>query len=218
MKEGYVVSCFKYFCVFFFLFLFATGISWAHPHVFMDCHLEIYWKGGKPDMCKVVWIFDKFFSNDIISAYDQDKNGIFDKQETQLVYNNAFINLKNYYYFTFIRNDGSTTSPASVFDFEASHSHGTMTYSFFVKLPPTSERKISIASYDYTYFCDIAYDKEQPVIFHCDESVQPQYTVYQDKNNPIYYNPLGAITDTRVYYEWQPGLQTYYPIEIVVTY
>ena len=87
-----------------------------------------------------------------------------------------------------------------------------------VKQQLKSERKISIASYDYTYFCDIAYDKEQPVIFHCDESVQPQYTVYQDKNNPIYYNPLGAITDTRVYYEWQPGLQTYYPIEIVVTY
>jgi ABC-type uncharacterized transport system substrate-binding protein len=71
--------------------------------------------------------------------------------------------------------------------------------------------------YDYTFFCDIRYPDGNPVTLRYDrEQVLPRWEIRENRDNPVYYNPLGDIEDTTVYYEWKPGLETYYPREITI--
>lgn len=189
----------------------------AHPHVFMDCRTELLWENGRPARCRIEWVFDRFFSSDIIRGFDLDDNGCFDAEETQAVYDGAFINLRNYGYFTFIRSQGKTFRPETVSDFTASHSGGRLTYSFYFDIPEETALPFSIAVYDLTFFCSIEYDADRPILFrNVPAGKDAYYRVVQTKENPVYYNPMGAVNDNAVYSEWKPGLETFYPIEIEV--
>ena len=59
---------------------------------------------------------------------------------------------------------------------------------------------------------------------HCEtfrtytDKMPQKIPIEENKEFPVYYNPLGAATDSTVYYEWKPGLQTYYPKEVHLTY
>ncbi len=51
------------------------------------------------------------------------------------MYNNAFINLENYYYYTFIRQGNKRTNPPKVTQFIARIEKGQMVYRFFIDSP-----------------------------------------------------------------------------------
>ncbi|MEN6500734.1 MAG: DUF1007 family protein [Rectinema sp.] len=202
-----------------FLAMLATAPSlFAHPHMSLTARCEFVWKGDTLSGVYFDWAFDPYFSADIIRGYDSNKDGKFDAEETKAVYDNAFQNLKNYYYFTFIRQGSSRTNPKTVKDFSVYQKSGTLHYRFFIDLS-AYKGELSIAIYDYTYFCAVDYAKENPVTFDCDETrVKPHAEIVENKKYPVYYNPTGAIDDTTIYYTWQKGLLTFYPREIVLRY
>lgn len=191
----------------------------AHPHMFLTSTQEFVWEKEKLSGCWIEWSFDQFFSADIIQAYDRDGNGKFDAAETKDVYNGAFINLKNYYYFTFIRQGATRTNPPAVGKFTAGIRNAKMWYRFFIDLSMTAPGEIALSIYDYTFFCDISYPGENPVKLTYDPAyVRPSYQIVENKDYPVYYNPLGAVDDNTIYYTWKKGLQTYYPREIRIAY
>jgi ABC-type uncharacterized transport system substrate-binding protein len=191
----------------------------AHPHMFLTSTEEFVWEKEKLSGCWIEWTFDQFFSADIIQAYDADGNGRFSAEETKQVYNGAFINLKNYYYFTFIRQGKNRTNPPAVAKFSAGIRDQKMWYRFFVDLSKSTPGELCLAVYDYTFFCDIRYPDATPVKLTFDPTfVKPSYQIVENKEYPVYYNPLGAADDNTVYYTWKKGLQTYYPREIRITY
>ncbi len=191
----------------------------AHPHMFLTNKAEFVWDKAALRGCYLEWTFDAFFSADIIRAYDADMNGSFNEAETRAIYNGAFINLRHYYYFTFIRQGSTRTNPPGVSGFTASQKNGKLSYRFFIDLSGAGPGDIFLAVYDYTFFCDIAYPDTGAVTLTYDPAfVSPSYSIVENKDYPVYYNPLGAIDDATVYYEWKPGLQTYYPREIRITH
>lgn len=191
----------------------------AHPHMFLTSTEEFVWDKASLSGCWVEWNFDQFFSADIIRAYDADGNGIFSDAETKQIYNNAFIYLKNYYYFTFIRQGKTRTNPPSVGKFTAGIRDEKMWYRFFIDLSKNSPGEICLSVYDYTFFCDIRYPDANPVKLTFDSSyIKPAYQIVENKDYPVYYNPLGSVDDNTIYYTWKKGLQTYYPREIRITY
>lgn len=191
----------------------------AHPHMYLTSSAEFTWDGAKLSGCWVEWTFDRFFSADIIQAYDADANGSFSPAETKNVHDGAFINLKNYYYFTFIRQGKTRTNPPAVSKFSVSQHEGIMKYRFFVDLSKAAPGELAFAIYDYTFFCDISYPETAPVALTYDPAlVSPRFSIIENRDYPVYYNPLGAADDTTVYYEWKKGLQTFYPREITITY
>ena len=134
------------------------------------------------------------------------------------IYNYAFINLKNYYYFTFIRQGKTRTNPEKVENFSAYQKDGLLVYKFYIDLSKYKGNELYLAVYDYTYFCDVRYP-ENPVSLKYDASkVSVNYAIEENKDFPVYYSPLAPASDTTVYYEWKPGLQTYYPKEVHLTY
>lgn len=199
---------------FYFVLLCLTSFLYSHPHMWFDCEFEFAFSNDKLKGVKVIWTFDKFFSSDIIAGYDSNRDGFFDKQETAAVFQNAFSYTSNYYYFTFIRADKERFSPKriDIKDFTAKQKKGVLIYEFYINLDGYNGREIYLACYDYTFFCDISYT--QNCVKFSGTKQKPSYTIIEDKNNPIYYNPLGAADDNRIYKKWAPGLNTYYPKEI----
>lgn len=187
--------------------------------MFLTSSEEFVWEKDRLSGCWIEWSFDQFFSADIIQAYDRDGNGKFDAAEIKEVYNGAFINLKNYYYFTFVRQGQTRTNPQSVSKFTAGIRGQKMWYRFFIDLSKAEPGEICLSVYDYTFFCDIRYPDASPVKLTYDpEYVQPSYQIVENKDYPVYYNPLGTVDDNTIYYTWKKGLQTYYPREIKITY
>jgi len=201
------------------ILLISAAAVFAHPHVSIASKAEFVWKEASLSGVYLEWTFDHFFSSDIISWLDEDQNGQFEDRESGLVYNNAFINLQNYYYYTFIRQGDKRTNPPKVTDFKARIEKGQMVYRFFIDLSSYAEGEICLAVYDYTFFSDISYPDTGAVTLNYDKAaVKPKFAIVENKEYPVYYNPLGAVDDTRVYYKWEKGLQTYYPKEIKITY
>jgi len=190
----------------------------AHPHLFISTQTEFILNNGKVQGAYETWTFDRFFSADIIQGYDLNGDGLFSKAETQDVYDNAFINTKNYAYFTFIRQGDKRQSPARVSDFSVWQKNGIASYRFYVDLSKYSGN-FYFAVYDYTFFCDFRYDEKMPVLFTGDSGkTVPKYTIAENKKYPVYYDPFDTADMTATYNAWKPGLQTYYPKEIHITY
>ncbi len=204
----------------FALALLSLGAAlYAHPHMYLSSSQEFVWKGATLDGCWIEWTFDRFFSADIIQGFDSDGNGTFSAAENKAVYDGAFINLKNYYFFTFIRQGKNRSNPAGVSRFAARQNDGILSYRFYVDLSETAPGEIALAVYDYTFFCDIAYPETGAVKLSYDPAqVSPRFEITENRDYPVYYNPLGAIDDTTVYYQWKKGLQTFYPREIRINY
>ncbi len=201
------------------LFALAPTAAFAHPHMYFSSAAEFVWEGARLSGCWIEWTFDRFFSADIIGGYDSDGDGAFSPAETKAVYDGAFTNLKNYYYFTFIRQGSVRTNPPAVTGFAVRQKEGIMTYRFFVDLSASAPGELALAVYDYTFFCDIAYPEKNPVRLTFDPAkVSASFLIAENKDYPVYYNPLGAVDDTTVYYTWKKGLQTFYPREIRITY
>lgn len=202
-----------------FLFMALPVCAAAHPHMFISVQTEFIWSGEKPQGAYETWTFDRFFSADIIQGYDLNHDGLFDKAETQDVYENAFINTKNYYYFTFIRQGDKRRSPEKVSRFSVRQKEGLVSYRFYIDLTEYANSELYFAVYDYTFFCDFRYEKKNPVSFTgAFDKAPPSYTIVENKKYPVYYDPLDTADMSTLYNTWKPGLQTYYPKEIHIIY
>ena len=202
----------------FALFLSVSPLA-AHPHMFLESRAEIVENGGAVSGVWLEWKLDDFFSADLIHGYDLDRNGSFDAAETRALEKGAFVNLRHYHYFTFVRAGTVRSNPSVVKSFSARQSGGAVIYRFYVDLSAYRSDEIFIAVYDYTFFCDIRYPEKNPVTVAAGGSggnspAALRWEIVENRDYPVYYNPLGAIDDTTVYYKPAPGLATYYPREI----
>lgn len=200
------------------LLLAVPAAVWAHPHLFISTALEFVVKSGKIHGVYETWTFDRFFSADIIQGYDANGDGTFDTAEIKDVYNNAFINTRHYAYFTFIRQGEKRSSPEKVSNFSVTQKEGIVSYRFYVDLSCYTG-DLYFAVYDYTFFCDFRYADVTPITFTGTfGSKKPSYTIAENKKYPVYYDPFDTAETTLTYDQWKPGLQTYYPREIHITY
>jgi ABC-type uncharacterized transport system substrate-binding protein len=186
--------------------------------MFFDSAVEVVFEGKSLKGAYITWTFDHMFSADIL-RYDANKDGVFNAAETRDVYDNAFINLRKYYYFTFIRQGSKRSNPSSVREFSVSAKAGKVSYRFFVDLSSYPKGALYLAIYDYTYFCEIRYPDKGAVTLRYDPAlIEASYEIETNTSYPVYFDPLGAVDDTTVYYEWRKGLNTFYPREICIRY
>lgn len=190
----------------------------AHPHLFISAQIEFVVNGDTVQGAYETWTFDRFFSADIIQGYDINRDGLFSQTETADVYDNAFINTQYYSYFTFIRQGEKRTSPKGVSAFSVWQKDGLVSYRFYVDLT-AYHGNFSFAVYDYTFFCDFRYAETTPIRFTgYSGKALPAYTITENKKYPVYYDPFDTADTATTYNTWKPGLQTYYPREINITY
>ncbi len=198
------------------LFFGAAGFLSAHPHMGFTAAMEFEFSGDEMRGVWQEWRFDPFFSGSIKGSYDWDGDGKFDQYETEAVWAGAFSNLKNYDYFIFYRTGGKTLVPERVENFSVWMEGNTMVYRFFVPLS-VKNRELYLSVFDQTYFCAITY-ADPPAVTAGATPLDPRYRRRENKDNPVYYNPLSPADDTTRYDQWAPGLETAYPEELHVTF
>ncbi len=198
--------------------LFVTTTAYSHPHMAIYASCEFDFEENDPVGLWVNYSFDQYFSIGLISEFDVDGSGEFNAEETDKIYNNAFIYMKNYGFLISIRDKNGRTSPEVVSDFSVSAEDDIITYRFYINLKKREERELYISVYDRTFYCAIYYTEETPVKVHSEQQVKTQYVIEENTEYPVYYNPFALPTDNTTYDRWETGLQTYYPKEIHFVY
>lgn len=89
------------------IFLFLVPIiAFAHPHVFADVSLKIEVKNNQVNTVQISWHYDDMTSQILLMDYDKNRDGKFDKKESQFFKEQVFDTLKKYEYYTHIKVDG----------------------------------------------------------------------------------------------------------------
>lgn len=196
------------------ILLFATTASYSHPHMAIYASCEFNVENKNPVGMWVNYTFDQYFSVSLLSEFDMDHNCEFNAEETENIYNNAFIYMSHYGFLISIRDKSGRRSPESVSDFSVSVQDEIITYRFYIDLEKRDERELYISVYDRTFYCAIYYTEIDPVIVHSDLPIETQYFIEENTDYPIYYNPMALPSDNQTYDRWEEGLQTYFPKEI----
>lgn len=205
-----------------FILILLTIISthiYSHPHMQILNRTSFEFNEDKIKGVWLEWEFDAYFSADIIMTYDINEDGIFDDKETIDVYNNAFISLKDFNYFTYIRTGDKRISPEEVKDFSVfTDDEKNLVYKFYVPLDYLDVNEFYLSVYDFSYFCACFYQEVEPVIFMNSDNFEPSYNIAKNEEYPIYFDPYAGPGETTVYTEWEEGLNEIVVQEIHVKY
>ena len=129
----------------------------AHPHLFIKPSISIIHLENKRLGLKVLWEWDEWWSMDVINDCDRDYNGVFDRKEITLVFNDYFQGVKDFNYFNILKVNNKK-QPITVTDFTASiEPNNIVTYSFVIPLDfmlnhQNNSYHFSIAFNDETYY------------------------------------------------------------------
>ena len=184
----------------------------AHPHMFIDTRLELGLGQGTLEELEITWYFDPFFTASIAGDYDADGDGEFSSSETEQVRQNAFSNLENYCYFTFVTTREGTFTPESIEDFSVFMKGDTLAYEFSSPMDlelPGGE--FSVVIYDETFYCDILYHPSDPVTLSGSCSDQASCRIVENRDIQINYG--GSVSVSR---EGSSYSGTAFPQQVVV--
>lgn len=127
----------------------------AHPHVFVANRFQVIFDESGLAGIRVIWVFDRYFSQMIADEFDLDKDGVFDAGEISNIKQQAFNNLEGFEYFTFIKINTKPFVVQWVRDFKASINKGVLNYEFLipchVKATETF-KEIRVSPYDPSYY------------------------------------------------------------------
>ena len=136
-----------------------TVKGYTHPHTFIDSTIECEFDSSGLKGFWINWTFDQMFTAQLIMDYDLDRNGSLSKEEVLDIKENAFSNLINFNYFTYITENKNTFRPMEVRSFSASIKGKDIFYRFFIpytSIAADNGNRVIIAVYDDTFFCDVA--------------------------------------------------------------
>lgn len=177
--------------------LFLTSQSlFSHPHMFIDSRVEVVANQEGLQGFRVEWLFDKFFTAQILLDYDADQNSSFDSEEVEAIEAGAFNNLVNYNYFTTVEAGGKRKAITRVNQFDAFLVDKRLGYRFFIPLEvplPSREgsrEQVRLSIFDHTFFCDIASTRERPVVIHSPDSIAIDWNIRRNTEDPIVYDPM----------------------------
>ncbi len=132
--------------------------------MFIDTEMIVKLSGSTLEGLEITWYFDPMFTAAITTDFDSDRNGVFSQAETEQVFQNAFSNLENSDYFTFVDVNGTIISPSGTEEFQVYMEDGTMVYRFFCPFNvEVNDGTFKVAIYDSTFYCDILYREGNPI-------------------------------------------------------
>ncbi len=163
----------------------------AHPHVFITQRLNVVFDDQGLAGIRVGWEFDDMFAAMIAEDHDLNRNGTLEPAEVLAVKEKAFAFIAEYNYFTFIKIENQPFAVKYVRDFTASLKDHRLAYEFLIPCHVTAVnqfKKISVASYDPSYYTAIMFTGKQPVIVTAAEKFEVRTDVREDPDTKIYYD------------------------------
>lgn len=169
----------------------------AHPHMFIDSRVTAVFDQQQLEGFWIEWKFDQMFTASIRMDYDRNRDGEFNDQETRLIEENAFANLKNYHYFISLSHGDQTHEAEQVEQFDAWMENDRLVYKFFVPYSMSisgARNDVKLVIFDDTFFCDIAYVNENPVSIEGRQYVSADAEIKKNRDAGVDYDPTGGRT------------------------
>lgn len=137
----------------------------GHPHVFIDTELAFVFDAQGLAGIHQRWVFDEMFSAQIMDMVDGNGDGLLSEAESHATEREAFVNLKNFNYFTHATLNGRKLAFAKAMDFRARCNDGILSYEFLLPLSAPVAGKVQglvVAVYDQSYYSDMALVETAP--------------------------------------------------------
>lgn len=161
----------------------------AHPHVWVTTMVSFVFQDGKLVALRQAWAFDDFFSASLITEFDKNKDGSFDATEQRDLAAKAFASLREYDYFTRIRQGFDTLPIKDAENFSATLNRGLVFYGFTLPLGTPLDPgagPITAGIYDESFFVDVGLDEADPVKFDGMPSGACKFAVREDPADAIF--------------------------------
>jgi len=176
--------------IFLFGILAAAAPAPAHPHVFIDNKVTFVFDAGKVTALRLTWVFDDIFSDSLLTQFDADGDGAFDKLESNAVGEGVLPNLAMFHYFTYVFVNGTQLDPIAPADFVAS-ADGNRIVTFEMKIPlpqPVDPRTTALAAevYDREYYVAVDLAGQDAVMLENADGV-PCSAMLRDDTESAYF-------------------------------
>lgn len=162
----------------------------AHPHVWIGTSVQFNMKNGKVVSVTQRWEFDRMFGAMLTHNFDANKDGKLSKAEIATLRKKAFLELRNYSYFTRLRIDGKAHKITEASAFSATIYEGRVVYKFTLKLPRAIDPRREKADFrfiDTTYYVDVDVKSEKHIKITGKGNNACKFRIEKDTKNPIYY-------------------------------
>lgn len=156
----------------------------AHPDISMECRVLFNMEAGKLTGVGEAWTFDEAFSAQLVSDYDENRNGRFDEDEVHAMETEVFAPLEAIHYYTFIELGGAARDALQPFGFRATlEGNGAVTFAFGFRFPePVDPAGTSVAvelkDPEFAVFAMLAED--QPALLRGDREGRCAASVADD--------------------------------------
>jgi len=165
----------------------------AHPHVFIVQRLNLVFDEKGLAGIKVRWKMDDMFASMIAEDHDQNRNGTLEPDEVQSVRENAFIFIKEFNFFTYIKIDNRPFQIKFIRDFNATLENGRLVYEFLIPCHVTATdayKKVSVSTYDPSYYTAIFFAKNNPVSLTTADAFELKTSIREDPDTKIYFDMI----------------------------
>ncbi len=139
----------------------------AHPHIFIEEHVEVLFDQNNVTGVRMTWRFDELYSSMLRSDYTDTKTGPITAKDVKNLHEKAFNNLASVHYFTTMSLDGKPVTLGTPTDFTASfNADDKAIYSFVIplSLPKATQKSLlEIAVFDPEYYVDFELAEDDPV-------------------------------------------------------
>jgi ABC-type uncharacterized transport system substrate-binding protein len=139
----------------------------AHPHIFIEEHVEVLFDQGNVTGVRMTWSFDELYSSMLRSDYTDTKKGPITAKDIRSLHDKAFTNLASVHYFTTMTLDDKPVTLGTPKDFTASfNADDKAIYSFVIPLTlpkPADKNLLEIAVFDPEYYVDFELASDDPV-------------------------------------------------------
>jgi ABC-type uncharacterized transport system substrate-binding protein len=157
---GKVMSVFRVGCLALAAALLApTAPATAHPHAWIDLDSRLIFDAeGRLEAVELDWLFDEFYTAFIAEEFVAA--GIEPSVFLEQVAAENLANLRDYDYFTFLKQEGATLALGDVRRFETTIKGERLWLRFEVPLAEPADPAagaISLAVYDPTYYIEVLY-------------------------------------------------------------
>lgn len=162
----------------------------AHPHIWIMASATFVFEGGKLAEVRHRWVFDDLFSSYLLTEFNGGQTDLISEEARVALRDNAFSNLRELQYFTYLRHGESPLALDEAKNFKAFLDKGSLVYDFTLALHEpvaVSGEPVVLGIYDPTYYVDVLLDEDAPAAIAGDTSGACRHAVKDDPARTYYF-------------------------------
>lgn len=181
------------------LALIFSSDLYSHPHLSVSYDILFLFDKEGVSGIKMHWDMDPMFSASLIESFDKNNNKRFEKNEIKTLHDEAFLNLENYHYMTYVHLDGKSEKFFPATDFHASISDSMVRYTFTLPLNiKAKERKkeLIVSVFDESFFMYMSFTEKLEAEISSNNTIK--YSLHIDKKTEKNIYDVDEIKKTSV--------------------